>query len=316
MMSDPQCIDPPTELLYDDDAEMLLKPNELFLMENLGSADYALADQPKPKPPGHLAYSLNFLLSLKAQNHELPEGFPEDLKSILSSSAPGTPEKFISAQDARRSQSLPRSRQKNWNRESPAVHSRSRSPGTALRSGRSRSKNGRKGAKSAKGKKKKGGNSQSEFDNLTLDDLHKSEDKWQATKADDEKGQAQKSIRLILNQLSAENFSTMLKKTLEIRITSFETLSAVAKIVFNKAIEEPNFCALYSKYVAQLSEKLPAFEDEKGNSRDFRWILLTRCHRYLVQEPVHTMLLIQQYHYGSINPPLIYQLSGVFDINI
>lgn len=116
-------------------------------------------------------------------------------------------------------------------------------------------------------------------------ELHHSDNRWQAQPSSGEASAASKAITAILNKLSEENFDRLVKQTVAIPVSNFETLSVLAEHVFNKAIEEPHFAQLYARFCASLSELLPSFPDPRApRTLDFRFTLLMLCHKYLVEQ--------------------------------
>ena len=65
------------------------------------------------------------------------------------------------------------------------------------------------------------------------------------------KGLWNRQMLSILNKLTPENFDKLLKKILDISITNGETLQAVIKLLFEKAISESQFCVMYAELCAQ-----------------------------------------------------------------
>lgn len=92
-----------------------------------------------------------------------------------------------------------------------------------------------------------------------------------------------KRVRGILNKLTPEKFDPLLEQLQALNIDSAEKLSSVISLVFEKAIDEPNFSAAYSKLCQKLSKP---FEDKKAiddkSSKDstqavFKKELLNKC---------------------------------------
>ena len=83
----------------------------------------------------------------------------------------------------------------------------------------------------------------------------------------------------ILNKLTPENFERLLGHMLEAGIDSADILAGVTKLVFEKAITEPGYCALYTELCAQLRCSLPVFSTEENGATPitFRRVLLGLC---------------------------------------
>ena len=83
----------------------------------------------------------------------------------------------------------------------------------------------------------------------------------------------------ILNKLTPENFERLLGHMLEAGIDSADILAGVTKLVYEKAITEPGYCALYTELCAQLRCSLPVFSTEENGATPitFRRVLLNTC---------------------------------------
>ena len=83
-----------------------------------------------------------------------------------------------------------------------------------------------------------------------------------------------KQTRGILNKLTPENFGKLLEKFLKLQLNDREDrISAVIKVVFEKAIDEPNFSMWYAKMVHEVCSKSPE------TSKKFRKEILDQCQR-------------------------------------
>lgn len=86
-----------------------------------------------------------------------------------------------------------------------------------------------------------------------------------------------KQVRSILNKLTDKNFHIMLEQFKNLKIDTKEKLVAVIDLVFNKAVNEPNFSEGYAKlccYLSQCSEQIDASSNERAY---FKRTLINKC---------------------------------------
>lgn len=90
--------------------------------------------------------------------------------------------------------------------------------------------------------------------------------------------QALKTIKGVLNKLTPDNFDRLVKQIV-VLVTSADTLRKTISLVFEKAVAEPTFCALYASLCEVLSNELPDFPPLEGEMKPltFRRILLNTC---------------------------------------
>ena len=116
--------------------------------------------------------------------------------------------------------------------------------------------------------------------------LVKSENAWtpisQDTKrkSEDETEVIGRKVKGLLNKLTIEKFTPISQEILNVGITTTEILTAVIDIIFEKALDEPNFGAMYALLCSFLSFELPnvqvwVADDAKTNA--FRRGLLGKC---------------------------------------
>lgn len=88
-----------------------------------------------------------------------------------------------------------------------------------------------------------------------------------------------KKVRGILNKLTPEKFQPLLEQLKALNIDSSEKLSEVISLVFEKAIDEPNFSQAYAKLCKSISE--PVRDREEGSQEtkrsDFKITLVLKC---------------------------------------
>lgn len=90
--------------------------------------------------------------------------------------------------------------------------------------------------------------------------------------------QAVRQIKGILNKLTPEKFDRLLQQLLGI-ITTADVLRSTISIVFENAIEQPTYCAMYADLCFQLSKEVPSFPPPPGADKPitFVQILLNTC---------------------------------------
>lgn len=85
-----------------------------------------------------------------------------------------------------------------------------------------------------------------------------------------------RQVRAILNKLTAQNFDVMLSQFKELVIDTKEKLDGVINLVFNKAVNEPNFSVGYAhlcKHLSTCSDKIKI----DSNDADFKRTFITKC---------------------------------------
>ncbi|XP_034238219.1 eukaryotic translation initiation factor 4 gamma 1-like isoform X2 [Thrips palmi] len=110
--------------------------------------------------------------------------------------------------------------------------------------------------------------------------LHETENAWKpgvlvagSKESDEEEAKTQdlyKKVRGVLNKLTPQKFDTLVGQVQALPINTPERLKGVIDLVFDKAVDEPNFSVAYAKMCNELKSK-----EIQNNS--FRKILITRC---------------------------------------
>ncbi len=87
-----------------------------------------------------------------------------------------------------------------------------------------------------------------------------------------------RTIKGILNKLTPEKFERLLQQLLEV-ITTADILKQTITMVFENAVEQPTYCAMYADLCLRLSKELPSFPPPAGSDKvvSFRQILLNTC---------------------------------------
>uniref|UniRef100_A0A383WGA1 MI domain-containing protein n=1 Tax=Tetradesmus obliquus TaxID=3088 RepID=A0A383WGA1_TETOB len=112
--------------------------------------------------------------------------------------------------------------------------------------------------------------------------IHKAEEKGRvAYKVGGELGQTERALRSvkgILNKLTPEKFERLLEQLLSV-ITTADILRHTITLVFENAVAQPTFCAMYADLCLSLSRELPSFPPAEGDDKPvmFRRVLLNTC---------------------------------------
>uniref|UniRef100_A0A915AMQ1 MIF4G domain-containing protein n=1 Tax=Parascaris univalens TaxID=6257 RepID=A0A915AMQ1_PARUN len=106
--------------------------------------------------------------------------------------------------------------------------------------------------------------------------LHRSENAWKHEPSSnlDKNQQLYKDIRGLLNKITPSTFDALCADFLSFKVyQNKEQMSEVISIIFDKAVEEPKFCPLYS----DLCKKQVVEESQESGKSEFRSGILTRC---------------------------------------
>uniref|UniRef100_A0A1I7VF79 EIF4G n=1 Tax=Loa loa TaxID=7209 RepID=A0A1I7VF79_LOALO len=105
--------------------------------------------------------------------------------------------------------------------------------------------------------------------------LHKAENAWKPERNIDANQKLYKNVRSLLNKLTPSTFDELTRDFLRFEVyKNKEQMGEVINIIFDKAVEEPNFCALYSDLCKM--QVVKESKESKDKSK-FRSALLTRC---------------------------------------
>ncbi|KAK0407289.1 hypothetical protein QR680_019120 [Steinernema hermaphroditum] len=110
-----------------------------------------------------------------------------------------------------------------------------------------------------------------------LSPIHWAEKAWKPRRGNTDPVEAKaKEIRGLLNKITPTTFDDLAKKFLEEDIyKNAEVLPSVVDIIFDKAVEEPTFCPLYSDLCARQVTK----EKETANTNAFQSSIIRRCQK-------------------------------------
>lgn len=120
--------------------------------------------------------------------------------------------------------------------------------------------------------------------------LHETENAWRPARfvkgdnmSEDEKKTEElyKKVRGVLNKLTPQKFETLISQVRELQIDTEERLQGVIDLVFEKAVDEPNFSVAYALMCKELAMmQVPTSTTanvEKKEYVNFRKLLVTRC---------------------------------------
>lgn len=88
--------------------------------------------------------------------------------------------------------------------------------------------------------------------------------------------QVMRKVKGILNKLTPEKFERLLGQLIPL-IASHEVLQGTIKLVFENAVAQPTFVAMYANLCAELDSILPEFAGSDGNPESFRKMLANTC---------------------------------------
>ncbi|CAF90414.1 unnamed protein product, partial [Tetraodon nigroviridis] len=134
--------------------------------------------------------------------------------------------------------------------------------------------------------------------NLSVNDdvqLKKSENAWKPglkreSSADDPEvlktQELFRKVRSILNKLTPQKFNQLMKQVTDLTIDTEERLKGVIDLVFEKAIDEPNFSVAYGNMCRCLATLKVPMTDKPTSSVNFRKLLLNRCQKEFEKDKV------------------------------
>eukprot|EP01132_Coremiostelium_polycephalum_P004874 gene4874-6080_t len=95
-----------------------------------------------------------------------------------------------------------------------------------------------------------------------------------------------KKFNINLNRISMENYGTMVKAMEDIKVPDEECLNGFAKLLFEKAVVDPKFSAIYAILSKHLQDIYPAFGEKSEKS--FKRALLNNCQKEFEVVPDRT----------------------------
>lgn len=108
------------------------------------------------------------------------------------------------------------------------------------------------------------------------------------TKSTQEKDELVRRVRGILNKLTPERFDTLVEEIIQLKIDTPEKMDEVIVLVFEKAIDEPNFSVSYARLCHRLISEVKTRDERmesgtKSNLAHFRNALLDKTEREFTQ---------------------------------
>ncbi|XP_072522649.1 eukaryotic translation initiation factor 4 gamma 3 isoform X2 [Salminus brasiliensis] len=88
-----------------------------------------------------------------------------------------------------------------------------------------------------------------------------------------------RKVRSILNKLTPQMFTPLMKQVTDLTINTEERLKGVIDLVFEKAIDEPSFSVAYANMCHCLATLKVPMADKPGTTVNFRKLLLNRCQK-------------------------------------
>ncbi|XP_076863790.1 eukaryotic translation initiation factor 4 gamma 3 isoform X3 [Brachyhypopomus gauderio] len=88
-----------------------------------------------------------------------------------------------------------------------------------------------------------------------------------------------RKVRSILNKLTPQMFTQLMKQVTELTVDTEERLKGVIDLVFEKAIDEPSFSLAYANMCHCLATLKVPMADKPGTTVNFRKLLLNRCQK-------------------------------------
>ena len=110
--------------------------------------------------------------------------------------------------------------------------------------------------------------------------LARSETRWAPKKNTTDDEVVLKKVVGLLNKLTMEKFERLTEDLLTVGITSLVVLKGVICLIFEKALAEQKFAAMYSELCVRLASGCPEFSDEDNGKIikiTFKKILLNKC---------------------------------------
>ncbi|TPX33893.1 hypothetical protein SmJEL517_g03316 [Synchytrium microbalum] len=91
-----------------------------------------------------------------------------------------------------------------------------------------------------------------------------------------------RKVKSLLNKLTLERFDSLAIQVRDVGITNRDILEGVIELIFDKALDEPNFGAMYAQLCNKLHQELPERQPWMSNdprNSEFRRALLNKCQR-------------------------------------
>uniref|UniRef100_A0A672LL73 Eukaryotic translation initiation factor 4 gamma 3-like n=1 Tax=Sinocyclocheilus grahami TaxID=75366 RepID=A0A672LL73_SINGR len=95
-----------------------------------------------------------------------------------------------------------------------------------------------------------------------------------------------RKVRSILNKLTPQMFSQLMKQVTDLTIDTEERLKGVIDLVFEKAVDEPSFSVAYGNMCSCLATLKVPMTDKPNSTVNFRKLLLNRCQKEFEKDKV------------------------------
>ncbi|KAH8376035.1 hypothetical protein KR093_010532, partial [Drosophila rubida] len=117
---------------------------------------------------------------------------------------------------------------------------------------------------------------------------HRNDSNDDNSKINHEKDELVRRVRGILNKLTPERFDTLVEEIIKLKIDTPDKMDEVIVLVFEKAIDEPNFSVSYARLCHRLISEVKARDERmesgtKTNLQHFRNALLDKTEREFTQ---------------------------------
>lgn len=99
---------------------------------------------------------------------------------------------------------------------------------------------------------------------------------WAAGHTSDGADQALRKVKGILNKLTPEKFERLQGQLIPL-VSSYEVLEGTIRMVFENAVAQPTFVAMYADLCAELDAVLPEFAGARGEQQTFKKMLANTC---------------------------------------
>ncbi len=126
---------------------------------------------------------------------------------------------------------------------------------TPPRGGRGRGERGGRGRGRGRGRGGRGGYHDYDDEGPPPAPLVRSENRWMPKKDTNAIVVTEKKVKSILNKMTKEKFAKLADQMVDIPITSYEILTRMIHLVYEKAIYEPSFGDIYAELCMRLSQK-------------------------------------------------------------
>ncbi|XP_068619997.1 eukaryotic translation initiation factor 4 gamma 3-like isoform X2 [Battus philenor] len=153
--------------------------------------------------------------------------------------------------------------------------------------------------------------------------LNQTKDAWKPTRLknanlseeDFKTQELYKKFRGILNKLTPQKFDTLMEKVKTLEINNQSRLQGIIDLVFQKAIDEPNFSEAYANMCNKLTTiKVPADNAPSDQYVNFRALIISKCQNQFVTEKVdENILKLEKEVYECTDPVKKKELQSLLE---